>query len=34
MYAVIFRAKPGIQDEDYGKTVARMGELAFDKYGC
>ena len=34
MYAVIFRAKTGIQDEDYGKTVARMRELAFQKYGC
>jgi quinol monooxygenase YgiN len=34
MYAVIFRAKPGVQDEEYGKTVARMRELAFDKYGC
>ncbi len=34
MYAVIFRAKPGTQDDEYGKTVARMRELAFDKYGC
>lgn len=34
MYAVIFRAKPGTQDDEYGKTVARMRELAFNKYGC
>ena len=34
MFAVIFRAKPGVQDDEYGKTVARMRELAFDKYGC
>jgi len=34
MFAVIFRAKPGIQDEEYGKTVSRMRELAFDEYGC
>ena len=34
MYAVIFRAKAGIQDKEYGKTVARLRELAFDKYGC
>ena len=34
MYAVIFRAKPGIQDDEYGKTVAKMRELAFAKYGC
>jgi heme-degrading monooxygenase HmoA len=34
MYAVIFRAKPGIQDDEYGKTVARMRDLAFGKYGC
>lgn len=34
MFAVIFKAKPGIQDEEYGKTVARMRELAFEKYGC
>ena len=34
MYAVIFRAKVGVQDEDYSKTVARMRELAFQKYGC
>jgi len=34
MFAVIFRAKPGQQDELYGKTVATMRELAFNKYGC
>ncbi|TYK64314.1 antibiotic biosynthesis monooxygenase family protein [Colwellia echini] len=34
MYAVIFRAKPGIQDSEYGRTVTRMRELAFEKYGC
>ncbi|MCE2593642.1 antibiotic biosynthesis monooxygenase [Motilimonas cestriensis] len=34
MYAVIFRAKPGIQDDEYSKTVANMRELAFEKYGC
>jgi len=34
MYAVIFRAKPGVQDQHYSHTVARMRELAFEKYGC
>jgi len=34
MYAVIFSAKPGVQDDEYGNTVARMRELAFEKYGC
>lgn len=34
MYAVIFRAKAGVQDSEYGKTVTRMRELAFEKYGC
>ncbi len=34
MFAVIFRAKPGVQDKEYSTTVARMRELAFDKYGC
>jgi len=34
MYAVIFRAKSGKQDDEYGKMVARMRELAFAKYGC
>lgn len=34
MFAVIFKAKPGQQDDEYLKTVARMRELAFNKYGC
>ena len=34
MYAVIFRAKPGLQDAQYSTTVARMRELAFERYGC
>lgn len=34
MYAVIFKAVTGIQDDEYGKTVERMRELAFEKYGC
>ncbi len=34
MYAVIFRAKVGQQDQAYFDAVARMRTLAFDKYGC
>ncbi len=34
MFAVIFRAKSGSQDEVYGKTVSKLRELAFEKYGC
>lgn len=34
MYAVIFRAKTGVQDDEYSNTVAKMRQLAFDKYGC
>ena len=34
MFAVIFKAKPGQQDDEYLQTVARMRELAFNKYGC
>ncbi|MGB1298713.1 MAG: antibiotic biosynthesis monooxygenase family protein [Psychrobium sp.] len=34
MYAVIFRAKTGQQDSQYGTMVAKMRELAFEKYGC
>ena len=34
MYAVIFRAITGAQDDDYGKTVKKLRELAFDTYGC
>lgn len=34
MFAVIFRAKSGAQDEAYGKTVSKLREIAFEKYGC
>lgn len=34
MYAVIFRAKAGVQDQDYSTMVAKMRELAFSDYGC
>ncbi|WP_194436980.1 antibiotic biosynthesis monooxygenase family protein [Vibrio fluminensis] len=34
MYAVIFKAKVGVQDEQYGKMVALMRELAFNHYHC
>lgn len=34
MYAVIFKAQVGQQDEQYQQSVARMRELAFAKYGC
>ena len=34
MFAVIFRAKSGIQGAQYGETVERMRELAFEEYGC
>lgn len=34
MFAVIFRARSGVQDQAYQTTVARMRQLAFDKYGC
>lgn len=34
MFAVIFRAKTGQQDQDYIDTVNKMRELAFEKYGC
>ena len=34
MFAVIFKAKPGQQDDIYLQTVSRMRELAFNKYGC
>jgi len=34
MFAVIFRAKPGVQDDEYSKTVSKMRDLAFEKYGC
>ncbi len=34
MYAVIFKAKVGQQNDEYLKTVGIMRELAFEKYGC
>lgn len=34
MFAVIFKARVGNQDQAYSDAVARMRELAFDKYGC
>lgn len=34
MFAVIFRAKTGVQDQEYIATVAKMRELAFERYGC
>ncbi|WP_286239105.1 antibiotic biosynthesis monooxygenase family protein [Neptuniibacter halophilus] len=34
MYAVIFRAQTGKQDQAYADTVARMRQLAFEKYAC
>jgi heme-degrading monooxygenase HmoA len=34
MFAVIFRAKSGIQGTQYTATVARMREIAFEQYGC
>ncbi|WP_440873976.1 antibiotic biosynthesis monooxygenase family protein [Thalassotalea sp. PLHSN55] len=34
MFAVIFRAKAGSQDQEYGDMVAKMRTLAFEKYGC
>ncbi len=34
MFAVIFKAKVGNQDSEYGQTVATMRDLAFGKYNC
>lgn len=34
MFAVIFKAKVGNQDQSYSETVALMRTLAFEKYGC
>ena len=34
MYAVIFTAKIRHFDDEYFRTVAKMKELAFSKYGC
>jgi heme-degrading monooxygenase HmoA len=34
MFAVIFKAKTGQQDQQYFATVEKMRELAFSQYGC
>ena len=34
MFAVIFKAKVGIQDSQYSETVGVMRDLAFSKYNC
>ena len=34
MFAVIFKAKVGEQNQHYLDTVAIMRDLAFEKYGC
>ena len=34
MFAVIFKAKTGAIDNEYGAVVDRMRDLAFGKYGC
>lgn len=34
MFAVIFRAKTGSQDQSYIEMVGVMRQLAFDKYHC
>lgn len=34
MYAVIFKAKINVLDDNYSKTSLRMRELAMSKYGC
>ncbi|MDF2176737.1 antibiotic biosynthesis monooxygenase [Aliiglaciecola sp. CAU 1673] len=34
MYAVIFRAEVGDQDQEYSDTAAKMRELAISQYGC
>lgn len=34
MYAVIFKAKIGQQDQEYLNMVAQLRQLAFDKYNC
>ena len=34
MFAVIFRANPDLQDDEYKQTISKMRELAFDKYAC
>ena len=34
MYAVIFKAEPGEQGDDYAETARRLRKLAEEKYGC
>lgn len=34
MYVVIFRARAGAQDNEYGETVKHLRERAFSTYGC
>ena len=34
MFAVIFKAQPAQQNEEYNVTVSKIRELAFEKYGC
>ncbi|WP_394132651.1 antibiotic biosynthesis monooxygenase family protein [Shewanella maritima] len=34
MFAVIFKAKVGQLDEQYGEMVATMRQLAFEQYQC
>jgi heme-degrading monooxygenase HmoA len=34
MFAVIFKAKTGKQDNQYSDTVNVMRDLAFEKYNC
>lgn len=34
MFVVIFRAKAGNLDAEYGKTAVRLRDLAFESFGC
>ncbi len=34
MYAVIFQAETGEQNDDYAETAMRLRKLAEEKYGC
>ncbi len=34
MFAVIFKAKAGVQDNSYSESVKVMRDLAFGKYNC
>ena len=34
MFAVIFKAKPGSQNQAYSEMVAKLRKLAFEKYHC